>query len=183
MTQFEKDLQSFDTAQERICNHIRNLIQKMREAGVPRIDFIDDLGLDRPGAVTASNGFNCQADWRDYIIDRRKADGEEETMLEIGMLQFCFPPETVTIPLKLLTMAPEELDALLARLGAANRARLEAENKANKKKATAAEKAAKDRRYKQYLKLSKEFGGNTNDTEKTANETARSQASKTKSAR
>ncbi len=183
MTQFEKDLRAFDGAQERICNHIRDLFQKMMDAGVSRIDFIDDLGLDRPGAVTASNCFNCQADWRDYIIDRRKADGEEDTMLEIGMLQFCFPPETVTIPLKLLAMAPAELDALLSRLGAARRARLEAEDKANKKKAAAAEKAAKARRYKQYLKLSKEFGGNTNDTKKTANETARKQTSKTKSAR
>lgn len=183
MTQFEKDLQSFDTAQERICNHIRNLIQKMREAGVPRIDFIDDLGLDRPGAVTASNGFNCQADWRDYIIDRRKADGEEETMLEIGMLQFCFPPETVTIPMKLLNMGPEELDALLTRLGKAHKARLTAEDRARAKEEAKKKKEAKARRYKQYLTLSKEFGGNANDTEKTANETARKQTSKTKSAR
>lgn len=185
MSTFEQDLQSFDMAQDKIINRVRRMFQDMQEAGVERIRYIEDLGLDFPGSLLADS-FDVTEDSGSFVLDRKKvADTGKpsDIMLEVCELQFCFPPITHDIPMKLLTMPEAEFKSLLTRLGKAHKARLAAEDRARVKEEAKKKKEAKARRYKQYLELSKEFGGNTNDTEKTANETARSQAGKTKSAR
>lgn len=185
MSTFEQDLQSFDAAQEKIINRVRRMFQDMQEAGVERVHFIEDLGLDFPGSLLADS-FDVTADSGDFVLDRKKmADTGKpgDIMLEVCELQFCFPPIVHDIPMKLLTMPEAEFKSLIARLGKKRKAKLAAEDKARAKAEAKKKKEAKARRYKQYLELSKEFGGNTNDTEKTANETARNQASKTKAAR
>jgi hypothetical protein len=182
MSTFEQDLQSFDTAQEKIINRVRRMFQDIQEAGVERIDFMTDLGLDFPGSLLADS-FDVTADSSGLLVNREKVANTgkpSDTMLEICELQFCFPPIAHDIPMKLLTMPEAEFKSLIARLGKKRKAKLAAEDKARAKAEAKKKKEAKARRYKQYLELSKEFGGNTNDTEKTANETARNQARKAK---
>lgn len=185
MSTFEQDLQSFDTAQDKIINRVRRMFQDMQKAGVERIRYIEDLGLDFPGSLLADS-FDVTEDSGNFVLDRKKmADTGKpnDIMLEVCELQFCFPPIVHDIPIKLLTMPEAEFKSLITRLGKERKAKLAAENKARVKAEAKKKKDAKARRYKQYLELSKEFGGNANDTEKAANETTRNQNSKTKSAR
>ena len=185
MTEFEKDLQSFDTAQDKIINRVRRMFQDMQEAGVERIRYIEDLGLDFPGSLLADS-FDVTEDNGSFVLDRKKMTDTgkpNDIMLEVCELQFCFPPIAHDIPMKLLTMPEAEFKSLITRLGKERKKKLAAEDKARAKAEAKKKKDAKARRYKQYLELSKEFGGNTNDTEKTTNETTSKQTNKTKSAR
>lgn len=175
MSTFEQDLQSFDAAQEKIINHVQRMFKDMQKASVDRIDFMDDLGLDRPGSLLA-NSFDVTADCGNFVLDREKVAGTGKPradILEICELQFCFAPITHEIPMKLLTMPKAEFKSLITRLGKERKARLAAEDKARAKEEAKKKKDAKARRYQQYLKLAEEFGGT-----QTAKGTTRKQADK-----